>query len=116
MKHWAIKTPVASAIVGMSVALGLAVIWRLINFDYISVSSEAYDMLSSVSLILCPTSLVLMEVGPREAISGEVAALYATVIVANGLVYGIIALLAVAIFRVSKRFGKQEANPRPTDG
>jgi putative effector of murein hydrolase LrgA (UPF0299 family) len=112
---WTIKTAVVSAVIGMSIALSLAVMWRLINFEYVSVTREAYDMLSGLTLILCPTSFVLMEVGPREAITGEVAMIYAEVIVSNGLVYGVIALLAVTIFRVSKRFGQQKGNPRPTD-
>ncbi len=115
MKHWTIKTAVVSAVAGMSIALALAVMWRLINFSYISVSSEAQDTFSGVTLVLCPTSFVLMEVGPRETISGEVAALYAEVIVANGVVYGIIAMLAVSISRVSKRFGTQKGNSHPTD-
>ena len=92
-----------AAAVGMSIALGLSLMWRLANFDYIPMSSGTRDLLSAVSLFLVPPSLVLMEVGPREAITNEVATLYATVIVANGVLYGAIVFLAIGIIRLLKQ-------------
>jgi hypothetical protein len=103
MKTWIIRPFVVSACVGVSIALLFAVFWRLVNFDYISISNEARDTMSGLTLLLCPSSFVLMEVGPREAITSEVAMLYAEVILMNGMLYGLLISLGVALLRVMKK-------------
>ena len=90
----------------MSFALLFAVFWRLVNFDYISISNEARDTLSGLTLLLCPPSFVLMEVGPREAITSEVAMLYAEVILLNGMLYGLVISLAAALFKAVEKLAK----------
>src|SRR5438552_533530 len=107
MKRRIIRSFVVSASIGMSIALFFAVSWRLVNFDYISISIEARDAFSSVTLLLCPPSFVLMEVGPREAITREVAVVYAEVILMNGILYGLVVSVGIALFRL---IGKTKAN------
>jgi len=105
MNRGMVKPVMVAAAVGMSIALGLSLMWRLANFDYIPMSSGTRDLLSAVSLFLVPPSLVLMEVGPREPITAEVATLYATAVIANGMVYAVIVLLGIGVFRMLKKAG-----------
>ena len=108
MKRWILRAFVLSACVGMGIALFLAVFWRLVNFDHISISNESRDALSGLSLLLCPPGFVLMEVGPREAITREVAALYAEVILMNGVLYGLVVSVGIALFRTMSKIKVNE--------
>jgi hypothetical protein len=111
-----VKSTIVSAMVGMGVSIGLAVMWRLVNFDYINLSNEARDVLSGVTLLLCPSSLLLMEVGSREPMTIEVASLYGTVIVANAVTYGVVVLLSIGIFRLSQKLGRTKKDKGPDCG
>ena len=49
-----------------------------------------------------------MEVGPREAITREVAALYAEVILMNGVLYGLVVSVGIALFRTMSKIKVNE--------
>lgn len=63
--------------------------------------------MSELSFFLCPTSLALMEVGPREKITLEVGAIYAEVILLNGVLYGAIAFIVLGAVEFLKKNGKR---------
>lgn len=98
-----LKLTAVMALLGLCVALTLQVMWRAINFEYLRVSDPISNGLSGLTLLLCPPSFVMMEVGPREPITGELAALYAEVILANGVLYGTVTLALLGIVKLSDR-------------
>lgn len=103
MKRGVIKWFVAPSCMGMVITLLLAIFWRLVNFDYIRIPNDLQDALSGLTLLLCPPSFVLMEVGPKEAITREVGMLYAEVILSNGMLYGLVTSVGLALFRAVSR-------------
>ena len=90
-------------VLGMGIALAGAVMWRLINFGYLAVPHEWRIDLSELTFFLCPSSFVLMEVGPRESISLQVAGIYAEVILINGALYGAITFLVLKLAGLLKK-------------
>ena len=104
----AFRTAALVGALGMGVGLALSFFWRLITFDYLTISNEARDALSSLSFFLCPSSFVLMEVGPRERITFQIALLYGEVIILNGLLYGTLTFIVLTIVRLSHRTRKPQ--------
>jgi hypothetical protein len=91
------------AVLGICVALTLTIMWRVINLNDVPLSDPSASALSGLTLALCPSSFVMMEVSPHERITGEIAALYIGVILANGLVYGLVTMTLVGIVRLLDR-------------
>jgi hypothetical protein len=78
---------------------GLGGWWRLVNAGHIPLTSAGMLVLSNVTLLLCPSSLMLMEVDPIAPLNVERAIRYLTAIVSNGLFYAVV----VALFRKGAR-------------
>ena len=82
-----------SIAIGSGVGLTLAVVWHLVNIGRIALGLSGMATLSNLTLLVWPSSLMLMEVDPLEPIHFELAILYLTTIFLNGLLYaGIVAI------------------------
>ena len=102
----AFRLALRAAVLGIALAFSFSLMWRLINFDYVQISTETRDALSGLTLVLCPSSFVLMEVGPRERITPQVAAIYGEVILLNGALYGLITFLGANLVGILRSAAK----------
>ena len=83
--------------VGSMVAITLIIIWPFID-DHISLTLGQRGLLSSITLLVCPFSLMGMALPPGFPLRIDVAITYLTIIIANGLLYTFVA----AVFRNKK--------------
>jgi hypothetical protein len=94
-------------IVATALAVGWRFYWHLVNAGTISLTPSSYYGFSDISNYLCPSSLLLMDVGPREPLGIVLVISYVIVILLNGLLY---ALVVVAFGKLAKVFGKLGVN------
>jgi hypothetical protein len=79
--------------IGSGVGLTLAIVSQLVNTGKIPLSLSGMATLSNWTLLVWPSSLMLMEVDPLTPIHFELATLYLSAIFLNGLLYaGIVAI------------------------
>lgn len=91
-----------ACIIGMVVATVLAVAWQLEAIVDLHLSFDTYFTLHKLTLFVCPSSFMLMEVDPLEPVSLDVLVMYFIAIAANGGCYAFVALIVRKMWALGK--------------
>jgi hypothetical protein len=103
------KTASIAFVVGCATATILAAAWRidwhLVDLGRVSFVLSDYYQYSGIASFLWPSSMLMMDVGPREPLSLMLASSYLSVIVLNGALYAMVVAIPFGIVRaLSRRF------------
>jgi flagellar biosynthesis protein FliR len=82
----------------VAIATVLSVAWHIVNKTG-AITGRSYEAYARLTFFVCPSSILLMEVDPSGPVTWVDLMSYAIAIVINGILYGFVARVLVAIWR-----------------